>query len=281
MVEANAYRAGVLSVLTRRRSAPRHSRITAAVATFALIGALGAGCTRDTATGPAPGPDITACAAEPDRPLVYLDTGGDPTGFSFVLLSDIVERRRGALRLDRVSASRVVARLLDGSCDTIVSTVTDDPTQLETVDLSTPFTDDDLAFAVRALDAPTLPSAASLAGRPIGTVEGSAADTWLSTNAPPGSTVSRFPGDGDVFAALRKGRVDAVVTRRIAIAHRTTQDDAISLGEVIPTGRSIGFAVRPGDTATLEFLNSGLAELDEDGSLAELRQRWFGDQSDG
>lgn len=262
-----------------RRRRPRRS--VAALAATLVVSTGAGGCTDDAATGPEPGPDVTACAVEPDVPFVYLGRDGAPTGFSFELLRAIVRLRRGTLRLDRVSASRVEFRLLDGRCDVIVSSMTDDPAREQTLRFSPPYLDADLALGVRGTDAALFPTVASLTTHRIGVVAGSDGEAWLSANLPPGSVAVAFPVAADAFAALRAEDVDGVLARRAVVAHRALADTAIRATEVVPTGRSLVFGLRPRDAASLRLVTTGLERLHDDGSYAELRQRWFGDQLDG
>ena len=239
---------------------------------------LAGGCSTERPTSKSTGPDLTACAAEPDKPLVYLDPKTDqPTGFAFDIVRTIVEGEAGRLRLKPVPAPDLVFALLDRDCDVIVSKfpITDEARQ--SVAFTGSYLDDDLALAVRAPEADATPTVASMAGRSIGVAPGSSGAVWLGANPPGGVTVKQYPGAGDLFAALRKRDIDGAVVDRAVAAHRSTLDDSIRITEVIPTGRELGFAVRPDDPSTLRLLDRGLERLRSDGRYDAIRAHWLGD----
>lgn len=275
---SGALRFGAMPTRNEREQLVAPSRVVAAVFGAILLSSALTSCSSGTDAPRRRGPDVTACAVEPDVPLVYLDRNGEPTGFAFELMRDIVDRHQGTLRLDRVSASRVVFRLVDGRCDVIISAVTDDSPDLESIDATDAYVDADFALAVRGTDTAAFPTVASLAGRSIGCVAGSRAEAWLRSVVPAGSTIATFPAGGDAFAALRSKSIDGVVTSRVAAAHRSRSDTDVRVTEVIATERSYVFGVRPGDRQTRGLIDDGLDQLGKDGTLAELRQRWFGDQ---
>ena len=52
-------------------------------------------------------------------------------------------------------------------------------------------------------------------------------------------------------------------------------NDAVEVSAAIPTEEEYGFAVAQGDTELLDQLNEGLKEAIDDGTYAQIYEKWF------
>jgi polar amino acid transport system substrate-binding protein len=100
-------------------------------------------------------------------------------------------------------------------------------------------------------------------------------ESFANENKPEGAEVVSFEDADGMFGALASGDVAAVLQDLPVNALRAKQDSAFVLTETFATDEQYAFAVEKGDTEMVEFLNAGLATLEEDGRLAEIYGTYF------
>ena len=118
--------------------------------------------------------------------------------------------------------------------------------------------------------------------------EGLAADTNLLVGSQPGTTnydtAAEYVGEDRIVAydqfglavqALINGDVDAVIMDNVAgIGYVGANPGAVKIvGEPL-TSEELGF-IFPQDSELTDAVNAALAQMDEDGTLDELFQKWF------
>jgi lysine/arginine/ornithine transport system substrate-binding protein len=134
-------------------------------------------------------------------------------------------------------------------------------------------------------DAHLLPTAASLAGKRVGVLQGSSQEDYAKHHwTPAGVEVQSYPTQDQVFSDLAAGRLDASVQeatvatdgflsktpgRDFDFAGPPLRDDAL-------LGAGVGLGLRKGDTALRERVNAALDSLKADGTLGALSRKYFG-----
>ena len=115
---------------------------------------------------------------------------------------------------------------------------------------------------------------ASLAGKRLGVVQGTlqemyARKTFTDTD------IVQFPDNNTGVAALNNGTIDAhFLDYEAAKTYGERYDLAIKVN--IPSfDAPAGFAVKPGNDALREALNTAMHEAMEDGTWRDLYQKWF------
>ncbi|MGI8650596.1 MAG: transporter substrate-binding domain-containing protein, partial [Rubrobacter sp.] len=82
----------------------------------------------------------------------------------------------------------------------------------------------------------------------------------------------------DAFSALENGQVDAVINDFPVSADRVQQTgDTLEIVQTIETGEQYGIALPPDSELTGEF-NQALQEIKDDGTYAEIYEKWFGQE---
>jgi polar amino acid transport system substrate-binding protein len=114
----------------------------------------------------------------------------------------------------------------------------------------------------------------SLNGKRVATVTGSTASKYLA-NLP--MNLQEFDRVEDVFKSLEEHQVDAVVYDAPVLQNYASQE---GVGKVQVVGsvfakQSYGIALKPGSPYR-EQINQALLTLQENGTYAELYQKWFG-----
>ena len=91
-------------------------------------------------------------------------------------------------------------------------------------------------------------------------------------------TYDSFP---EAYMELKNGTIDLVAQgyAQSATLVKNNPDDYEIVG-VIGSKTYLGWAVRKADTELYDYINSEIAKFEEDGTLAELQEKWFGESVD-
>ena len=164
-----------------------------------------------------------------------------------------------------------------GTADVGVSGFTITPEREEEVDFSTPICDTNQCIVV--LKGSDIAGSADLSGKTIGGQSGTTGIDWANENVPDAAEVVTFDEYTAVFAALQSGQVEAVVLDKpVADYYVNTAYDECEVVEEIPTGEQYGIAVSKDNPNLTAAINDAIAELQEDGTFAEIEEKWFGAQ---
>ncbi|WP_266064819.1 ABC transporter substrate-binding protein [Brucella intermedia] len=92
----------------------------------------------------------------------------------------------------------------------------------------------------------------------------------------PQAELQTYPNDVDTYQALKTGRVDAALNDLavLGIVKAEYGFEPLSQPRQLITTDTWGFAVRPGDFYTLQYLDFFLAKIQESGELDALKQYW-------
>lgn len=92
----------------------------------------------------------------------------------------------------------------------------------------------------------------------------------------PQAELQTYPNDVDTYQALKTGRVDATLNDLavLGIVKAEYGFESLSQPRQLITADTWGFAVRPGDFYTLQYLDFFLAKIQESGELDALKQYW-------
>ena len=116
---------------------------------------------------------------------------------------------------------------------------------------------------------------ADLPGKTVGTVEGGGGDLYCSEHK---LNVVRFPTLDAAAKALAEQRVDAVVDDGATLEYYDLKHADVSVavvGELFQR-RHFGFAFHRDNTDLREKFDIAILALRENGTLDQIRQRWFG-----
>ena len=117
-------------------------------------------------------------------------------------------------------------------------------------------------------------STADLADKRIGVVLGSVYDTF-ATKTWPNATVLHYESGNDLALAVTAGKVDAGLSDLEPLTERfRTNDELAILGEPL-LSLPIGAGFRKENAALREEFNRFLAQIEEDGTLADMVDRWM------
>ena len=117
---------------------------------------------------------------------------------------------------------------------------------------------------------------ADLKGKKVGVGLGTNYEEWLRQNVQ-GVDVRTYDDDPTKYQDLRVGRIDAILVDRLAALDlvKKTNDTLAVTGEAFSRQES-GVALRKGNEDLLKAVNDAIAEMQKDGTLQALSEKWFG-----
>ena len=142
-----------------------------------------------------------------------------------------------------------------------------------------------MTFALTACGSKAIPnevnSVDDLPGKTIGVQLGTTGDIYASDYESEGSTIERYNKGNDAIQALKQGKVDCVIIdEQPAKAFVDKNDDLTILNEEFAI-EEYAMCVSKDNKDLTEKINGALAELKEDGTLAQIISNYIGDDTKG
>ena len=119
-------------------------------------------------------------------------------------------------------------------------------------------------------------TAADLKGKKVGVGLGTNYEEWLRQNVQ-GVDVRTYDDDPTKYQDLRVGRIDAILVDRLAaldLVKKTNNTLAVT-GEAF-SRQEAGVALRKGNDDLLKAIDAAIADMQKDGTLKALSEKWFG-----
>ena len=117
-----------------------------------------------------------------------------------------------------------------------------------------------------------------LAGKRVGTAQGSTSEVNLKAAAPKANVIS-LQQYTDAFTALQQGRVDAVSTdSTILLGLKASAPDPTKYAIVGPyfSNEPYGMILKQNDSKWRNFVNESLTRMSDDGTYRKIFNKWFG-----
>ena len=257
----------------------KKNRLLAALAVLAMLAVplLAVGCGDDDDDG---GGDGDGAAQQlvvgSDIPFPPFEQGRAPnyTGFDIDLVNEIAERANLQVEYQDTAFDTIFRDLAQGKFDMVASATTITPERQQTVDFSDPYYEAQQALMVeRGSDIQTVED---LAGVTVGAQDGTTGEAYANDETE-AEEVRGYPEGPDAVNALRAGQVEAVIIDLpvAADALESPAGEDLSVAAEIPTMELYGFAFQRDDDQLREQVNDALAEIKDDGTLADIYQRYF------
>ncbi|MBQ3106125.1 MAG: amino acid ABC transporter substrate-binding protein [Eggerthellaceae bacterium] len=215
----------------------------------------------------------------PDYPPFENLVNGEMVGFEIDLMNAIAEKMGLEVEYKSMQFDGIVpAVAAGGQVDLGLSGFSITPERLEEVDFTESYYVDDLAIAVMkdsGITADNVDEKLGAAGVKIAVQSGTTGEAFMLEDYPEAEIVP-YGNSTDSFAALQSGQVSAVCTNA-AVVERTVKEsytDAVVV-KSIATGEEYGIAVSKENPELLKAVNAALAELEADGTIADISAQWF------
>jgi polar amino acid transport system substrate-binding protein len=209
-----------------------------------------------------------------DTPYPPFEIGQPPdiSGFDIEVMNGIAENLGLEVTYQDTGFDTIFRDVANGQFDTVAAATTITPERQEKVNFTDPYYETQQNLLVA--EGSDIATTADLSGVVVGAQDGTTGETY-ATEETDASEVRGFPEGPDAVAALVTGQVEAVIIDQSVAVDAVEKTGGVEIVEEIPTDELYGFAVSLDKPALLEAMNGALADMKEDGSLAEIYQKYF------
>ncbi|SMB93057.1 ABC transporter substrate-binding protein [Deinococcus hopiensis] len=225
---------------------------------------------------------FTAGVKYDSPPFGFVNEDGDVGGFDVDLVREIAKDLTAAckkpikLELKQVTSKNRIEFVQNGTIDLAAATATATYGRMDVVDFSNTYFIDGQRLLVPADSA--IKTVKDLAGKRVGTAQGSTSEVNLKAAAPK-TTVVSFQQYTDAFTALQQGRVDAVSTDStilLGLKAGAPDPSKFKLVGAYFSNEPYGMILKQNDSKWRNFVNESLTRMATDGTYAKIFRKWFG-----
>ncbi|TCI53129.1 MULTISPECIES: transporter substrate-binding domain-containing protein [unclassified Exiguobacterium] len=244
--------------------------LTAVLAIGASFGVLAA-CGTETDSG-SEETVITVGTEATYPPFTYKDKG-EITGYDIDVLNEAAERAGYTVEYEPMDFKGLVPALDAERIDMIANQMSITPEREEKYAFSDTYAVSG-AQVIVASDNEDIQGIDDLDGKVVGSTQGS---VYAQMAEEAGAEVKFYKGANQVLQDLQVERLDAALNDRLFIFSELekTGYDVKAVGDVFNKSEA-GYMTRQ-DSDVLDQLNEALAEMKEDGTMAEIGEKYFGE----
>lgn len=215
---------------------------------------------------------LTVCTNPPYAPFEYEENGeivGLDADIAAAIASDLgVEATMFTTSFEGIQSG---VALSSKQCDIALSGITVTDERKTVMNFTEPYVDDDLAILVP--ENSSIGSDADLSGAKIGVQQATSGEKYAQEA---GANTVQYEDNGLLLQAVQTGQVDAIVGNITVLSEMLKSDSSLTVAQQIESGEKIAGAVATDNTALLDSANETLKKMEEDGRLADLREKYLG-----
>ncbi|MFN2330364.1 MAG: transporter substrate-binding domain-containing protein [Halomonas sp.] len=202
---------------------------------------------------------------------------GEMIGFDMDMINELGQRAGFEINLTTMEFAGIIPAVQTGSQEIAVAGVTITEERAQIVDFSDPYYDSGLRIIVRA-DNDSVETIEDLKGMSVATRIGSTSYDFLQENLGDSADITPYPGNSDMYMALLGRNVDAAFydAPNVAYFSQTRGEGRTKVVGPLYSGQQYGIVFHKG-SQWVEPVNEALAEMHEDGTYAEIYEKWFGE----
>ncbi|MFA5467627.1 MAG: basic amino acid ABC transporter substrate-binding protein [Sphaerochaetaceae bacterium] len=209
-------------------------------------------------------------------PLEFVDESGTIVGFEIDLIAAISEKSGVSMVTRNVAWDGIFAGLDNGAYDGVASGVTITEERKNTMDFTTPILEVTQSIIVNKGNK-NIKDESSLQGKKVGVQIGTTGN--FAVEKVGGAVIRAYDDIGLAIEDLLNKNVDAAVADSLiaaefVLANANYADKLEIIGSMGGEKEEIAIAVKKGNTELLKLLNDSLAGLENDGTMATLKQKW-------
>jgi cystine transport system substrate-binding protein len=270
--------------LLHRRARTRVLAVTATAAATLALAACGSGPGGGGDEGTASGDSALAAVQESGvlrvgtegtyAPFTFHDASDDElTGYDVEVITAVAENLGVEPEFSETTWDSIFAGLEAGRYDVIANQVSITEERTAKYDFSEPYTVS-TGVAVVPADSTDITSIEDVAGL---TTAQSATSNWTQVATEAGATVESVEGFTQAIALLKQGRIDLTFNDNLAVLDylKSSGDTEVKIAFETDDVVEQGFPVLKGSDLA-PAIDEALEELRADGTLAEISEKWFG-----
>lgn len=209
-------------------------------------------------------------------PFSFQDERGKLTGFEVEFAQELAQHLGVKAALKPTKWDGMLASLDSKRIDVVINQVTISDERKKKYDFSTPYTISGVQALTLKKNAGTITKPEDLAGKKVGVGLGSNYEQWLRDNVK-GVDIRTYDDDPTKYQDLRSGRLNAILVDRLAALDLVKKTgDTMAVAGPAFSRLEAGVAVRKGNDDLLKAIDQAIAEMQKDGSLKKLSDKWFG-----
>jgi len=209
------------------------------------------------------------------RPFTFHEDGTGPlVGYDVEIIEAVADKLGLEVTFEETQWDAIFTGLDAGRFDVIANQVSINPEREEQYLFSTPYTVSPGVIVVKE-DDDSITSFDDLAGK---TTAQSLTSNWFELAQESGAQVEAVEGWAQAVALLDQGRVDATINDNLTFLDYETTNGPTGLKIAAETDDPAynAFAFTKDKTALVAAVDEALAELREEGVLAEISEKYFG-----
>ncbi|MGC5223977.1 amino acid ABC transporter substrate-binding protein [Micromonospora sp. DT81.3] len=208
------------------------------------------------------------------RPFTFHDESGDLVGFDVEIAEAVADKLGLEIAFEETQWDAIFAGLDAGRFDVIANQVSINPEREEKYLFTDPYTVSPGVIVVPE-DDDSISSFEDLAGK---TTAQSLTSNWYELAQESGATVEAVEGWAQAVALLEQGRVDATINDNLTFLDYEKSEGPTGLKIAAETDDPAynAFALTKDKTDLVAAIDDALAELREEGVLAEISEKYFG-----
>lgn len=208
-------------------------------------------------------------------PFGGTDAQQQPAGYDADVAALLAKALGVKLDLVPVTGPNRIPYLLTNKIDVLIATFGITAERAKQVLFSNPYSA--LTIYVLAPKTLTIKAPEDLKNVSIAVARASTQDTAITAMAPQGAPIKRYDDDATSLQALVSGQVQAIGASNTILAQ--INKDYPQLGiepKLTLREQANGMAFRKSDTALADYANAFIAEIEKNGELSKINQKWFG-----
>ena len=206
-------------------------------------------------------------------PFESIDANNKIVGFDVDLANALCKEIDATCTFSNQAFDSLIPSLKFRRIDAVMAGMDITPEREKQVLFSTPYYDNSALFIGQK---GKFTSIDQLKGKKVGVGLGTNYEEWLRQNVQ-GVDVRTYDDDPTKYQDLRVGRIDAILVDRLAaldLVKKTNNTLAVT-GEAF-SRQEAGVALRKGNDDLLKAVDGAIADMQKDGSLKALSEKWFG-----
>lgn len=222
---------------------------------------------------------LTIASDLANPPLDYTDTStNEPAGFEVELMQAIGEKLGlTSVYLSPVKFDTIIPTIKQGgTADVGVSNFTITDERKQEIDFTDPYLDSNQGLVTAKTATKTTQDDLNSTDVKVAVQAGTTGESWVEENLP-NATLASLDDPVQALTGVQTGKFNAAVADLPVVQYLVNNsftDCQVSIE--IPTGEQYGIVVSKGNPALTSAINDALAQLDEEGTLKDLKTKWFG-----